>query len=89
HNHKTITSPDKLIQDLQKVRARGYSLDDEEDELGVRCIGAPVFNHQGEVIAAISIAGTTSQITYDNIPELGRLVKETARKISTCLGFVS
>ncbi|MCS6806830.1 MAG: IclR family transcriptional regulator, partial [Blastocatellia bacterium] len=47
HNHKTITSPDKLIQDLQKVRARGYSLDDEEDELGVRCIGAPVFNHQG------------------------------------------
>jgi DNA-binding IclR family transcriptional regulator len=87
HNAKTITTIERLKQDLKKVRARGYSIDDEEDELGVRCIGAPIFNHQSEVVASISIAGAISQITYDNLPEMGQILKDTARRISNDLGF--
>src|SRR4029453_1696182 len=87
HNAKTITSFAKLKQDLEEVRARGYSIDDEEDELGVRCIGAPVFNHRRELVGAISIAGAKSQINEENINALGAMLRETAGDISARLGF--
>lgn len=83
----TITSIRKLKEELERTRRRGYSLDDEEDELGIRCIGAPIFNHEGNVIASISIAGTVMQIPKDKITQLGQVVKETAQRISARLGY--
>ncbi len=87
HNENTICGPKKLKTELEQIRGRGYAVDDEEDEIGLRCIGAPVFGPSGEVIAAVSIAGTTSQILPEQEGSLARDVKRTAALISRQLGF--
>jgi DNA-binding IclR family transcriptional regulator len=87
HNDDTIGSARKLENDLAATRKRGYSIDDEEDEIGLRCLGAPVFEHSGAVVAAISISGTTAQIHSENIEELAACVKEAAQAVSILLGF--
>jgi DNA-binding IclR family transcriptional regulator len=53
----THTSPQPLLEELRLIRERGYALDEQEHEIGVRCIAAPIRNHRGEVVAAISVAG--------------------------------
>src|SRR5437762_9983759 len=58
----TITSIRRLQQEIAETKHRGYSLENEEDVIGTRCIGAPVFDERGEVVAAVSVAGTTEQI---------------------------
>lgn len=83
----TITDKQKLNQELNHIRERGFSIDDEEIELGLRCVAAPIFNYKGETIGAISISGPTSRITYERIAELSVLVKETAQDISQRLGY--
>lgn len=89
HNDNTIGSVRKLHQELERVRKLGYSLDDEEEELGIRCVGAPVFDHDGKIAAAVSITGGTTQIDADNLAALAQLVQETARAISAQLGYGS
>jgi DNA-binding IclR family transcriptional regulator len=87
HNENTTVSITKLKNELEQVRALGYSFDDEEDEIGFRCIGAPVFDFTNQVIAAISVAGTTALVPRDIVPELARRVKNSAAQISTELGY--
>ncbi len=62
HNDNTIVSVKRLKEDLALVRQRGYSIDDEEEEINVRCIGAPVLVSENAVLAAISITGTTAEV---------------------------
>ena len=78
----TITDYQELRRELSMIRAQGYSVDREEIELGLICIGAPVFAIQNQVIAAISVSGPTTRITADRLPEIITEVKETAVKIS-------
>jgi DNA-binding IclR family transcriptional regulator len=85
HNENTIASMRRLRQACEAVQQSGYAIDDEEEEIGVRCIGAPVFNWKHEVVAAISVSGTTAQL--DNMPPLAGRVKETAMAISHHLGL--
>lgn len=87
HNENTIVSPRRLKEALARIRQLGYSVDDEEDELGLRCIGAPIFNREGQVIASISVAGTTAQIHLENLGKSAQQVKQTALAISRQLGF--
>lgn len=82
----TITSWDDLLQDLAQTQTRGYAVAREELEMGLLAIGAPVVNHDGETVAAISIAGPTLRLTIDREPELGALVRDYARRISRRLG---
>jgi len=82
HNQKTIVSIGKLKRELLQVRTQGYALDDEEDEIGLRCIGSAILDREGRAIAAVSVAGTTAQITAERIPSLVALVKGTALSIS-------
>jgi DNA-binding IclR family transcriptional regulator len=82
YNDNTICSLRKLKEELALVRERGYSLDDEEEEIGVRCIGAPVFNAKREAIAAISIVGTTTQIHGECFAQLISQVSGAARRLS-------
>ncbi len=82
YNENTICSVRKLKAELELVRERGYSLDDEEEEIGVRCIGAPVFNAKQEAIAAISIVGTTTQIYGERLGQLASQVSGTALRLS-------
>ena len=83
----TLTTPEALRQDLERIRVRGYSIDNVENEPEVRCVGAPVFDHAGRVVAAMSVSGPTSRVTLDRVEELGRLVKRTAEGVSERLGY--
>lgn len=84
----TITNLSRLQAHLKQVRAQGYALDDEENEKGIRCVAAPIMDHTGEVIAAISISGPTVRMTMERINnELTQQVVATAVSISQRLGY--
>ncbi len=89
HNSRTIISKSTLRRELKQIKQSGYSLDNEEDEPGVCCIGAPVFDANGKAVAAISVAGIASQIANDRVPVLARLVMRVAGRISVRLGYVA
>ena len=77
-----------FLAELARVRQNGYAMDDEEEELGIRCIAAPIFS-SGEVSAAVSVTGTTTQIRIEDIERLVTLAKCTAAKISAAAGDIA
>jgi IclR family KDG regulon transcriptional repressor len=79
---KTITSLDRLREELETTRQRGYAFDDEEFELGIRAVSAPVRDIDGNVIAALSIPGLTSRMTPERVPEIVEALVEAADAIS-------
>jgi IclR family KDG regulon transcriptional repressor len=83
----SITSVRRFREELRAIQIRGYAIDNEEREEGLRCVGAPVRNNDGEVIAAISIAGPAVRILDERIPALSSAVTETAARISASLGY--
>ena len=84
----TITDPQKFLEELQRVRELKYAVDDEESGLGRRCLGAPVFDFSGEVVAAVSISGTVKSIPNSRKQELIEKVKTCGRLISARLGYI-
>jgi DNA-binding IclR family transcriptional regulator len=84
---KTLVTRQALAADLRQVRIRGYAVDDEEVEKGLRCIGGPVWNYTGEVVAAISVAGPAFRITKSRVAAVARAVLATTRGLSTELGY--
>lgn len=87
YTKKTIRSAAQFRVELAKVRSHGFALDDEEFEEGLRCVGAPVRDHGGKVVAAISIAGPAFRVTPDRMPELIRKVVNAAADLSASLGY--
>lgn len=83
----TITNLTDMLSHLQEIRQLGYAVDEIEHELGIRCIAAPIFDHTGEVMASISIAGPESRLTKERVPKLAPIVKDFAFKISQRLGY--
>jgi DNA-binding IclR family transcriptional regulator len=79
---KTISSVPKLLTDLEHVREQGHAIDDEENSVGARCLGAPVFDAMGNVTAALGVSGTLTQMDAANLPRIMDALKETARRIS-------
>jgi len=86
---KTITDPEKLKKQIEEIKLKGYSVDDEETELGGRCIAAPIFNSSDQVIAAVGISGPSMRITKERIPNLAKIVMGIAKEISAELAFPS
>jgi len=84
----TITSRAALLVELERIRERGYSIDNEEVEIGLRCLGAPLFNHTGQVCAAMSIAGAAFRLTNQRLPTIGRILADAAQDLSKTLGYV-
>ncbi len=89
HNSRTIISKSALKRELKLVKESGYSFDNEEDEPGVCCIGAPVFDESGRAVAAISVAGITSQLGTNRVPNLSRMVRRAAGSLSARLGYIA
>jgi Transcriptional regulator len=87
YTRKTITSASRFKTELRTIRKVGYAVDNEEREVGLRCIGAPVCNSTGDVIAAVSIAGPAFRLTEDRIPLLSSAVIRTGARISASLGY--
>jgi DNA-binding IclR family transcriptional regulator len=84
---KTITTLPRLLKELEKVRAQGYSVDDEENNMGARCVGAPVFNQQGAIEAAVGLSGPINQVNAQTMPRIVEALKDAARHISMQLGY--
>ena len=84
---QTISDLDTLKSEIDKVRHDGWALDDEEYEDGARCVAAPVFDHAGDVVAAVSVSGPVSRFTDALIDELSGELRSAGRQISMALGY--
>jgi IclR family transcriptional regulator, acetate operon repressor len=82
----SMTEPDRLCDSLEVVRQRGYALDDQENTIGLRCIASAIYGEFGQPVAAISIAGSATQIGDASIVELGQLVASAAAAITAATG---
>jgi IclR family KDG regulon transcriptional repressor len=78
---KTVTDYDAIIEELWKTRRRGYSIDNCERELNVRCCGVPVFNAAGQLVAGISTSGPSSTMTDEKLLECSKLLTDTALRM--------
>jgi DNA-binding IclR family transcriptional regulator len=85
YTEKTIGSREELLKSLERVRRRGYAVDDEEIEMGVRCVGAPVFDENHMPIAAVSISGPSGRIRTQNVPVIAEHLLRCCGEISASL----
>nr|WP_156609255.1 IclR family transcriptional regulator [Auraticoccus cholistanensis] len=85
---RTLTDPDEVLASLRRVRADGVAVDDEESEIGLRCVGAVVRDAHGAPTYAISVSGPTYRITLDAVPRISEAVRRAAAAISTELGHL-
>ncbi|MBC7341486.1 MAG: IclR family transcriptional regulator [Clostridia bacterium] len=83
----TITDGAKLKCELEKIRHQGYAIDDQELEIGLRGVAAPIKNSKGEVIASLSLSGPTTRLNDETIPQLIELVVTACEAISKELGY--
>jgi len=83
----TITKATALRAELRAVRSRGYAIDDEEKEVGLRCVSAAVRGHSGKLFAAMSVSGPAFRMTKERIPEVGQAVMRAANELSAELGY--
>jgi DNA-binding IclR family transcriptional regulator len=83
----TITTAAALKAELRAVRSRGYAIDNEEKEQGLRCVSAPVRGHSGKMFAALSVSGPAFRVTRERIPEIAKAVMRIANELSAELGY--
>jgi DNA-binding IclR family transcriptional regulator len=75
------------VAELGRIQRRGYAVDDEEVELGARCVAAPVLDSSGQVAAGISVSGPTIRMTRSRTTQIADVLKTAALEISTHLGY--
>lgn len=83
----TIVSLDKLLEVLERVRKCGYAIDDEENEIGVRCIAACIYDYRGKAKYAFSISAPVSRMSDERIKELSEYVLQVKNDLSLALGY--
>lgn len=88
YTKNTLTNIHELKRYLRVVRKQGWAMDNEEYQIGHRCIGAPVFDYRGLPVAAISASGSTSQLSDDKLEHVIQTVKQAAYNISRRMGYV-
>ncbi len=81
YTRNTITSAKQMQREIARTRKNGFAIDDEEEELSVRCVAVPVFHRGGRFAAALSVTGTTAQIPLDALEVIARKLKNTASEI--------
>ncbi|MDR1540364.1 MAG: IclR family transcriptional regulator [Clostridiales bacterium] len=84
----TLTSLNALKANLKTVRTQGWAIDNLEFSLENRCVGAPIFDYRGEIVAAVSASGPPAVFTSDRIPHVAEYVKAKASAISRSLGYM-
>ena len=82
HNENTHSTRRRLNEELERITKMGYAVDNEEDELGVRCIGVPIFGPAGRPLAAISLAGATHEVALEDLGRLSGELLGTAKMMS-------
>ena len=84
---RTITSSEALLAELETIRTQGYALDDEENELGIRCVSAPILDYTRLAVAAMSVSGPSERMDRRRCVELAPLVREAAQRVSKRMGY--
>lgn len=82
----TINDPVELKEHLDMVRSRGFAVDDQEHEEGIRCVASVVWDYKGEIAGAISVSGPALRISGERVNEMGALVKDVCQRLSKSLG---
>lgn len=85
----TITTAEDLRADLDQTRLRGFAIDNEEKNAGMRCIAAPVFDMNSEVVAGISVSGPISRVAQDQTDRLSRAVIDASRQLTQAIGGIA
>lgn len=83
----TITDKEILIKELYSIREEGYAIDNQESDMGLRCVAVPVFDYAGKAKYALSVSGPTIRITDKKIKTIVKVVKDAAKTISYKLGY--
>lgn len=89
HTHRTIASAEALRVEIEKTRRRGYAIDDEELEEGLRCIAVPLLDTQRMPVAAVSVSGPSFRVTAQKLPAIANHLLQCVRGISADMGFTS
>ncbi len=89
HTDYTITNKETLLKELKKVQKQGYGVEVEENEQGISCIAAPIFDHRGNITAAVSISAPSIRLTESRLEELKPAIIQTGLNISKRLGYKS
>jgi IclR family transcriptional regulator, KDG regulon repressor len=86
---RTITTANALKRELAQIRERGYAIDNAEHEANIYCIACPIYDHEGEVIAAMSLTIPGFRLPTQGIESFAPLVREYSNRISRKMGFVA
>lgn len=86
--NNTIGSIEALHKEMTKVRKQGWAMDNEEFEIGHRCIGAPIYDYKGDIIAAVSASGPKNLVSDERILPVAEYVKKVAMELSRSMGYV-
>lgn len=89
HTENTITDKEELKMHLEKIKMRGYSIDDSEHEREIKCVSGPIFDYNGELVAAFSISVPITRFTNEKLDYFIELVLEYSKRISNALGYVN
>ena len=76
-----------MLAELEQVRQQGYAIDDEENELGGRCMACPIRDYTGDIVAGVSITGPVGRMTDEALQSYLPALSETAAAISNAMGF--
>jgi DNA-binding IclR family transcriptional regulator len=88
HTENTITDKEVFMNKLVEIKKQGYGLEFEENEVGITCIAAPIFNYRGDIVAAVSISGASIRMNEDRLEEFQKEIVKVGKKISKRLGHV-
>lgn len=87
YTDSTIVTEERLLEELERVREHGYALDNEECEVGLCCVAAPIYDYSGKIIAGLSISGPTIRMDEATILRHRDLILPVAKQISINLGY--
>jgi IclR family acetate operon transcriptional repressor len=86
---RTVTDAERLLKELEQIRQQGYGIAEEELEMGLSAAAAPIWSHEGQVAATISISGPSFRLPRERLVELGIESKQVADTISQQMGYIS
>jgi len=87
--HRTIANAEALRTEMEKTRRRGYAVDDEEFEEGLRCIAVPILDAQRQPVAAVSVSGPSFRVTAQKLPSIANHLLKCVRGISVDMGYLT
>ena len=83
----TIVEAENIRVEIEKIRKLGFAVDDAENEEGIRCVAAPVFDHRKKVVASVSLSGPEHRIPLERLEELAKNVKAASVRLSEKVGY--